>query len=102
MKRLLAVMVALLFLMGCAATLTRVSKDGSSLTMSNYAYTEFVYDASGKLLGKNVMIPSSNIVEAVLKSLISAISSLLDYVSVLGDQDKLKDANLDVEKKGVR
>jgi len=102
MKRILALSVALFFLVGCASTLTRVGKDGTSLSLSNYAYTEFVYDASGKLLGKNIMIPSSNIVEAVLKSLVSAISSLLDYVNVLGDQDKMKDANLDVEKKGVR
>lgn len=102
MKRALVILVTLFFLVGCAATLTRVGKDGTSLSMSNYAYTEFVYDAKGKLLGKNIMIPSSNIVESVLKSLVSAIASLLDYIDVFGDQDKMKDAALDIEKKGVR
>jgi len=102
MKRVLVVLVTLFFLVGCAATLSRVGKDGTSLTMSNYAYTEFVYDAKGKLLGKNVMIPSQNLIESVLKSLISAISSLLDYVDILGDQDKMKDAAPDIGKRGVR
>jgi len=102
MKRLLVVLVTLFFLVGCAATLTRVGKDGTSLSMSNYAYTEFVYDARGKLLGKNIMIPSSNIVESVLKSLIEAIGSLLDFVDVIKTEDKLKDAAPDIGKRGVR
>jgi len=102
MRRILAVVVTLFFLVGCAATLTRVDKDGSSLSLSNYAYTELVYDNSGKLIGKNIMIPSSNIIEGVLKTLVEAISSFLEYVNILGDQDKMKDAAPDINKKGVR
>ena len=102
MKRVLAILVTLFFLVGCAATLTRVGKDGTSLSISNYAYTEFVYDANGKLLGKNIMIPSSNIVESVLKSLIEAIGSLLDFVDVIKTEDKLKDTAPDIGKRGVR
>ncbi len=72
-KRLVILIIAVFFLMGCASTLVMKGADGSTMTLSNYAVTEVYTD--GKLV-QRVMVPDNSMFAGILDKLSSLWQSV--------------------------
>lgn len=78
MKRLVAVLVTLFFLVGCASTLSMKGADGSLLTLSNYAVTE-VFSPEGKLV-QRIMVPDNSLFAGILDKVSSLWQSITGLI----------------------
>ncbi len=79
MKKLVVLIIAVFFLVGCASTLSMKGEDGSMLTLSNYAVTE-VFGPDGKLT-QRVMVPDNSMFAGILDKVSSLWKSLSGMVS---------------------
>ena len=85
MKKILILLVAVFFLMGCASsTVSIVSKDGGTMTLKNYVFAEIVtYDVNGNITQfQKTMVPDKSIIEGSLDKIVAALKSLIGIAKV--------------------
>ena len=84
MKKILILLVAVFFLMGCASsTVSIITKDGGTMTLKNYVFTETSSYVSSESAGQTqrTMVPDKSIIEGSLDKIISALKSLIGTVT---------------------
>lgn len=79
MKKLIVLIIAVFFLVGCASTLSMKGADGSILTLSNYAVTE-TFNPDGKLV-QRIMVPDNSMFAGILDKVSSLWQSISNMVT---------------------
>ena len=80
----IVIILILFVLIGCTAP--RYAAEGGNVTMENYAVTKLTYDAAGKVIAKETMIPAKNSFEVIFDKAMKGLESFLD----LGDAQVLQ------------